>query len=84
MSTGFKNNDACLNKVADDEPIFVLRAKDALAPVVVEWWAFNVQKAYCDNGREIPDDTRAKLDEALNCAAKMRQWALRYGNKIPD
>jgi len=30
---------SCINKAADDEPVFVLRASDALAPIVVRLWA---------------------------------------------
>lgn len=30
---------SCLNKAADDEPIFVLRAKDPLGAVMVRQWA---------------------------------------------
>jgi len=30
---------SCLNKAKDDEPIFVLRANDLLAPIVVSCWA---------------------------------------------
>lgn len=29
----------CYDKAADNEPLFVLRAQDALAPMVVEYWA---------------------------------------------
>lgn len=31
--------NSCLNHAADDEPIFVLRAKDPLAAKLVEEWA---------------------------------------------
>jgi hypothetical protein len=30
---------SCLNKAAPDEPIFVLRAKDTLAPQTIRHWA---------------------------------------------
>lgn len=33
-----KSNDLCLPKVADDEPIFVLRAQDESAPLVIAEW----------------------------------------------
>ena len=36
---GYKNNDPCLEKVKDDEPIFVLRARDESAAVLVCLWA---------------------------------------------
>lgn len=31
--------NSCLNRAADDEPVFVLRAKDPLAAKLVEDWA---------------------------------------------
>ena len=36
---GYKNNDPCLEKVKDDEPIFVLRARDESAATLVWLWA---------------------------------------------
>ena len=33
------NPDSCLNKADADEPVFILRAKDPIAPVVVDFWA---------------------------------------------
>ena len=36
---GYKNNDPHLEKVKDDEPIFVLRARDESAAVLVGLWA---------------------------------------------
>ena len=32
---GYKHNDLYLAKVADDEPIFVLRAQDTFAPGMI-------------------------------------------------
>lgn len=33
------NPESCLNKAADDEPLFVLRGKDPLYAAVVRYWA---------------------------------------------
>ncbi len=30
---------SCINKADNDEPVFVLRANDPLAPAVVDYWA---------------------------------------------
>ncbi len=41
------NQKSCLNKAAPDEPIFVLRAKDKLAPQTLRHWvaiAFGVHE----------------------------------------
>ena len=69
---GYKATDTCLAKAAPDEPIFVLRAQDALAPMVVRYWA--------TLARERGVGT-AKLDEAEALAQLMEQWPTR---KNPD
>lgn len=59
---------SCLNKAADDEPIFVLRASDECAPEAIrDWvhWRFIFEK-------NKPGD--AKLNEALALAEKMTEW----------
>lgn len=56
----------CYGKAEDDEPMFVLLARDPLAPRLVEQWA------------ELREATRgpgAKVDEARACAAAMAVWA---------
>ena len=59
------NPDSCWNKALDDEPIFVLRANDPLAPHIVEQWAI---LARVDLVRQ------EKPGEAEHVAAAMRQW----------
>lgn len=58
--------NSCLNKAAEDEPVFVLRAKDPIAPAAVEEWARQAQQT----GRHEP----AKIEEARALAASMRAW----------
>lgn len=58
---------SCLDKAADDEPVFVLRAQDRFAPDVVEHWAVLVQTR--NGGRPTP-----KTTEARQLAKAMRQW----------
>lgn len=67
-----KHTDTCLRKAADEEPIFVLRAQDRLAPAVVERWAELAEQ----NG--VP---ASKTADAWETAALMRQWHTR---KLPD
>jgi hypothetical protein len=38
-----ENPNSCLNKAADDEPVFVIRAQDSLAPVIVRRWAAHAE-----------------------------------------
>ena len=72
----FKGDDTCLANVADDEPIFVLRAQDALAPGIVFTWATLAQF----NG--VP---ATKCAEARRVADQMVQWQVRNkSGKIPD
>ena len=67
-----ENPDSCLMKAAPDEPIFVLRAQDSLAPGVVRDWA--------SKARIIGVDA-AKVEEAEKCAAAMDAW---HTHKTPD
>ena len=71
----FKHNDTCFQKAADDEPIFVLRAKDVLAPQVVEQWA---------DAAERHGTPEAKVAEARALAVQMRVWQISHVAKIPD
>lgn len=70
-----KHTDACLQKAADDEPIFVLRAKDKHAPHVVRLWASLARETGCPG---------EKLREAQELAQKMEAWAGQHGSKFPD
>lgn len=62
MST--KHNSQCLAKAGDDEPIFVLRAKDPTSPqVIVKWAADNIGK-----------QPHEKLMAAIKVADDMQKW----------
>ena len=76
---GYKATDTCLQKAAEDEPIFVLRAKDKLAPSIVRRWADLAEAA------SHPDSpTRDKVREARLFAKTMEGWQQKNGSKIPD
>jgi len=66
------NPDSCLSKAADDEPVFVLRAQDKLAPILIDLWATLAVE------RGLPDE---KALEARGQALKMRNW---FPRKYPD
>lgn len=68
----FKLHCETLKKVGDTEPIFVIRAQDVLAPMVVEYWAELAAKL-----KVRPE----KILEACRCAQAMREWSNR---KVPD
>ncbi len=58
-----KNTNACLSKAFEDEPIFVLLARDSSAPkVICEWIKEN-----------LTTQPKSKLIEALESAIKMAQ-----------
>lgn len=59
---------SCLNKAAPNEPLFVLRAKDPIAPMTLRHWA-----AMADNKHE-----PTKVAEALKLAEEMETWRKRH------
>lgn len=67
------NPNSCINKADDDEPVFVLRGQDKLAPVLVDLWAELALLNGCTNS--------AKIDEACTLAELMRNW---HTKKFPD
>jgi hypothetical protein len=66
------NGRGCLGKAPADEPVFILRAQDALAADCVEQWAIHARAAGC------PVD---KVREAFELVDEMRRWPKR---KMPD
>lgn len=67
-----QRGEGCLGKAADNEPVFILRAQDALAADLVEKWAIWARAANCPND---------KVQEAMELAEEMRRWPTR---KNPD
>ena len=61
--------------IPKDEPVFLLRAQDKLAPALVEAWALRAS-----------DIGAAKniVDAAYSQADAMRSWQLKHGSKTPD
>ena len=55
----------CYAKADPDEPMFVLLARDELAPTLVSMWACLY---------ELRDGSPEKVQEALDCADAMIQW----------
>jgi hypothetical protein len=70
------NPKSTFNKCSDDEPIFVLRAQDALAHIVVRQWA---DLAATHLGKDSP-----KVTEAYALAESMEAWARDNEAKLPD
>jgi len=66
---GTKNNPGrfdCYDDADPDEPMFVLLARDPVAPVLVRLWA---------DLRSLDSNTRPeKIAEAFACAKDMKAW----------
>lgn len=75
---------SCLNKAADEEPLFVLRAQDVTAPRVIEFWLqlnlLGTDGPGIENGPvvKLPDE---KVKEAQACIDAMHRW---HTHKMPD
>mgnify|MGYP001194417691 CR=1 FL=1 len=65
------NRASCLNRAGDDEPIFILRAKDPLAAQTVRLWA-----SMAADGTHSPE----KVKQALDVAETMDRW---HTNNMP-
>ena len=63
----------CYAAAEDDEPIFVLRANDPIAPKVILYWA----SLYDHNHPNRTADQLDKLTTALMTAEDMAQWKIR-------
>lgn len=59
------NPTSCLNKASDDEPLFVLRAHDRLAPATVRDWAHRAK------GLGVRQE---KVNDAMEAALQMEIW----------
>lgn len=62
-------------KIAEDEPVFLLRAKDITAPDTLRWWAHNL--AACGGDGKL-------VQLALDHANLMDKWQGENPCKLPD
>ena len=65
------NPNSCINKAVDDEPIFVLRAQDKLAPILIRLWTDLANIHGCSENKRV---------QAWKCARDMEEWGL--SNKV--
>ena len=61
--------------IPEDEPVFLIRGQDAVAPEAVEAWANLAETAGAD--QNIVEAARAQAKE-------MQHWGYKHGDKIPD
>lgn len=64
-------------KIGADEPVFLLRAKDLIAPEIVQEWALSAEDAGADP---------AMCKRVQEWADEMRAWQREHANggKVPD
>ena len=64
----------CYAAADPDEPLFVLRSTDTLAPMLVREWVLLYQQK---KGDLTPEQSR-KVKEALQVARDMEEWKLEH------
>ena len=81
---------SCFQAAADNEPLFILRAQDRLAPAIVRLWAEMLEVVYSNGSNDqqdlqaMQDQQLTKLEETRALADQMEAWQMRNGSKIPD
>ena len=61
--------------IGDDEPVFLLRAKDKCAPQAVRDWA---------NAANAAGASPNIVQAAFSQARAMDEWQEKHGNQVPD
>lgn len=72
----------CYANALPDEPMFVLLARDPLAPSLIEDWAADRMRAVMMKMRPLKD--LEMVDEAQRCAKSMRDWRKTNDGKWRD
>jgi hypothetical protein len=67
--------EGCLGKAADEEPVFVLRAHDRVAPAAVRDWAERARRLGVHHD---------KVSTAMDLALEMENWRREHGFKDQD
>jgi hypothetical protein len=62
-------------KIGEDEPVFLIRAKDLLAPVAMQFWADQAEKIGVQP---------IMVDMVRRHAELTKQWQTKNGCKKPD
>lgn len=69
----------CYSKALPNEPMFVLLARDPYAPELIDQWAVNRARDIVLGFRPLAD--LSLVDEAQDCARKMREWRKKNDGK---
>lgn len=74
-----RDGDSCYSAALEDEPMFVLLARDPKAPGLVRKWADKREKQIAKGKREMSD--MSKVQEARLQANAMETWRLNNDGK---
>lgn len=69
----------CYAQALNDEPMFVLLARDHTAPERVIEWAMKRARDIVEGRRPVSD--LPKVSEAIDCARQMREWRVQNDGK---
>lgn len=80
------NPESCLNKAADDEPIFVLRSNDPCAAKIVRKWAdeYVLEKTLASMDGVLTNRELAKAQEARGLANMMDAWRFQRRHEVSE
>lgn len=67
-------HESCLNRSHDDEPLFVLRANDSIAPDIVRAWVRRYGSRKRAEHGALTAEQQAKMAEANQIALDMKKW----------
>lgn len=68
--------------IPKDEPVFLLRGKDAYTPATVRYWANKILEPYV--GTVVPDHIQEMHDSTMRFATEIEEWQNANGSKEPD
>jgi hypothetical protein len=69
--------------IPEEEPVFLLRGKDVLAPATIEMYA-NMLRAAAQGNFVAGARLRQQAEEVSNIAAAMIAWQSEHGSRLPD
>lgn len=68
--------------IPEDEPVFLLRAQDIIAPDVVRHWAYMAKQLYTSDA-DVPKMAHL-CNLAMTHAVRMEAWQAEHRAKVPD
>ena len=71
--------DPCLEKRELDEPMFILLARDSVAPSTIDWWCRQREREIADGLRPDTKDERDHIAQVRAKADAFRAW--RFQNR---